>query len=136
MWMLDAYLSKKIENWQRFILLKTLSTEMALTKLSPFAIQKGISGIAGSVKDVKKLWSGQILVECAKKIHADNLMRANVLAGVPMKVSYHPNLNNSKGNIWTRELHDMDETEIISELTQQDVMNVWRGGLKLKKETK
>lgn len=99
MWMLDAYLSKKIENWQRFILLKSLSTEMALTKLSPFAIQKGISGIAGSVKDVKKLWSGQILVECAKKIHADNLMRANVLAGVPMKVSYHPNLNNSKGNI-------------------------------------
>jgi len=45
----------KNENWQRFILLESLSIDSPLTKLSPFAIQKGITGIAGTVKDIKKL---------------------------------------------------------------------------------
>lgn len=55
---------------------------MPLSKLSPFAIQKGISRVAGMMKDVKKLRSGQILVECSKKVQAENLLRAITLAGV------------------------------------------------------
>ena len=35
----------------------------ALSKLSPFAIEKAIKGIVGDVKSVKKLHSGVILVE-------------------------------------------------------------------------
>lgn len=45
---------QKSENWQRFILLGSQTTDMPLTKLSPFAIQKIITGIAEAVKDVKK----------------------------------------------------------------------------------
>lgn len=119
-------LIKKNDHWQRFILLESLSTEKVLTKLSPFAIQKGISGIAGTVKDVKKLRSGQILVECSKKAHADNLLRANTLAGVPIKATFHPYLNSSRGIIRTRELQDMDESEITTELTQEGVTSVKR----------
>lgn len=39
----------------RIILLESVLSEMHLTKLSPFTIQKGISGIAGMVKDIKML---------------------------------------------------------------------------------
>lgn len=118
--------SEKGDTWQRFIILESTQTEMPLTKLSPFAIQKGIAGIAGTVKDVKKLRSGQILVECLKKTQAENLIRANMLANVPMKTLYHPSLNSSKGVIRTRELQDMDEAEIQMELMQQGVIHVKR----------
>lgn len=52
---------------------------------------------------LKKLGSGQILVECSKKSHVENIMRANMLANVPIKAFYHPSLNSSKGVICTRE---------------------------------
>lgn len=51
----------KSKDWQRCILSESQITDMTLTKLYPFAVQKGILGIAGTVKDVKK----QILVKCS-----------------------------------------------------------------------
>ena len=47
--------------------LTSTDSERPVGKLSPFAIHKGILGIAGVVKDLKKLRSGDILVECAKR---------------------------------------------------------------------
>jgi len=56
--------SSKIKNCQTFIFLKSLVSDMLLFKLSPLAIQRSISVKAGTVKDIKKLRSGQIPVEC------------------------------------------------------------------------
>lgn len=120
----------KTRNWPKFILMETATPDMPLTKLSPFAIQKGISGIAGTVKDVKKLHSGQILVECSKKSHADNLLRCDSLGGVPVRTFPHPHLNSCKGVIRTRDLHDMEEDEIVTELKDQGVTHVKRITLK------
>lgn len=106
----SSSLLPKSDNWQR----------------SPFAIPQSISGIAGTVKDVEKLSSGQILVKCSKEIQAENLLRANVLAGVAMKTIHHPSLNHSKGLIRTRALEDMEEIDITAELMAQDVVNVKR----------
>lgn len=124
----------KNSNWQKFIVLESLLSEMPLTKLSPFAIQKGIAGIAGAVKDIKKLRSGQILVECSKKAHADNLLSCNALAGISVRTFPHPHLNSCKGVIRTRDLHDMEEAEIASELKEQGVTHVKR--ITLKREDK
>lgn len=51
---------------------------------------------------------------------------------VPIKVYHHPSLTSSKGVIRTRELQDMDEAEIATELTQQGVTNAKR--ILIKKE--
>ena len=51
------------DDWPRFIILEPTENDRPLARLSPFAIHKGILGIAGTVKDTKKLRSGQILVE-------------------------------------------------------------------------
>lgn len=107
--MLDVYLFQKMKT------LDSQSSDMADSQ----------KGIAGTVKDVKTR-SGQILVECSKKVHVDNLMHANTLAGVPMKAFLHPYLNSSKGIIRSRELQDMDELEKASELEQQGVTSVKR----------
>lgn len=114
------------DDWPKFITIESVSSDLPITKLSPFAIQKGIAGIAGTVKEVKKLRSGQILVECCKKANAENLLHANMLAGVQIKASPHPTLNYSKGIIRTRELDDVDEEEITDELKTQGVTNVKR----------
>lgn len=98
------------------------STVMALTKLS-FSV---ISGTAGAVSDVRKLSSGQGLVERSRKVHTDNLMHAGTLAGFPMKANFQPYLNNSKGIIRTRKLQDTDEAEIASEISLQGVISVNR----------
>ena len=104
------------DDWPRFIILEPTENDRPLARLSPFAIHKGIMGIAGTVKDTKKLRSGKILVECGKKAHADNLLRATTLAGVSMKASPHRSLNSSKGVIRTRELGDLEEGEITEDL--------------------
>jgi len=122
----DPHSSTVTDDWPRFIMIESTSSDASVAKLSPFAIDKGIQGIAGAVKDVKKLRSGHILVECGKKSHADNLLRATTLAGVGIKASPHRTLNSSKGVIRTRDLSDVDEDEICRELRPQGVLNVKR----------
>ena len=117
-------LTTPTDDWPRFIILTSMNPERPIGKLSLFAIHKGILGIAGVVKDVKKLRSGDILVEYAKKAHAENLLRATTLAGVGMKASPHRSLNSSKGVIHTRDLGGLDEEEIASELRDQGMLSV------------
>ena len=112
------------DDWPRFIILEPTENDRPLARLAPFAIHKSIMGIAGTVKDTKKLRSGQILVECGKKAHADNLPLR--WRGVGMKASPHRSLNSSKGVIRTRELGDLEEEEITEELRPQGVLNVRR----------
>ena len=47
-------LTTPTDDWPRFIILTSVNPERSIGKLSPFAIHKGILGIAGVVKDVKK----------------------------------------------------------------------------------
>ena len=42
-------------SWPRFIVLESANPGSSLAKLSPFAIHKGILGIAGAVTEIKKL---------------------------------------------------------------------------------
>ena len=66
------------------------------------------------------LWCAAVIcglagLECTKKAHAENL-RAATLAAVGMKASPHRSLNSSKGVTRTRDLGDLDEEEITSEV--------------------
>ena len=122
------------DHWPRFIIIESADSDRPISKLSPFAIHKGILGIAGTEKDVRKLRSGQLLVECAMMAHAENLLKAKTLAGVSIKASRHRTLNSSKGAIRTRSLEDTPEDEILAELREQGVSDVRR--LTIKKDGK
>ena len=43
------------DNWPRFIVVQSASEEQPLSKLSPFAVQKGFQAIAGTLKSTKRL---------------------------------------------------------------------------------
>ena len=111
--------------WPRYLIIEPVH-EGELVKLSPFAVSKGINGIAGEPKSLKRLRSGAYLVEVTRKSHADNLLRSKLLATVPIKVSPHRSLNSKKGVIWCRELDTVSLTEIKQELASQQVTEVKR----------
>ena len=46
---------------------KSASEERPLSKLSPFAVQKGFQPIAGTLKSTKRLGDGSFLVVCLRK---------------------------------------------------------------------
>ena len=132
--MIDSDSDSENEYWPRFIVLSLTDDSAPLSNLSPFAILKGVNGIAGAMNDIKKLRSGQILIECGKKAHADNLLCATMLGNVGMKASPHRSLNSSKGGIRTSELRNVDEEVIVDELSPKGVTHVKR--ISIKKEGK
>ena len=76
---------------------KTTLQRPGLKKLSPFAIQKGLEGLAGEPKSVKKLRSGSLLIECATEHHSKNLLKSKLLCNISINVTPYTTLNSSKG---------------------------------------
>ena len=62
-------------NWLRFLVISS-SDEGTLKKLSPFAIQKGLVGLAGEPKHVQIVLNGSLLVECSTEKHSKCLLVA------------------------------------------------------------
>ena len=112
--------------WPHFLVMS--STDDNFKRLSPFAIQKGIQGIAGTPKSVKKLRSGDLLIEVEKKSHSDNLLKARSLANIAVTTSPHRILNSSRGIVrdTNGDLSFMSEAEIVEELSDQGVVAVRR----------
>ena len=113
------------KTWPRFLIIGS-TDEGALQKLSPFAIDKGLQGWAGSLKSVKKLRNGTLLVECATDGHSRSLLKSGLLCNVPIKVTPHSSLNSCKGVIRSRDLEGVGEEEICENLTSQGVVGVKR----------
>ena len=127
----DEQITPVSEHWPRFITLEAESTDTQtkpLTKVSPFIIQKGLQGIIGTPKSVKKLKSGALLIEVSKKQQSTSLLTLKDLAGIRVTSKIHYGLNQSKGVLFDRD-HDLDdipELEIQKELESQGVVHVKR----------
>ena len=123
------------DDWPRFLVIQdAVQDSNSLLKLSPFAIAKGITGLAAKPVSVKKTSFG-LLVEVSQKSHADNLLRSKEMVYIPIKVTPHRTLNSSKGVIRCRELSGMTEEEIADELSEQSVSAVKRIMIKRQKAT-
>ena len=69
----DSGLFTNNDNWPVNLVMTSTSEESHLSKLSPFAIQKGFQAIAGILKRIKRLRDGSFLVECGQEAQATNL---------------------------------------------------------------
>jgi hypothetical protein len=108
------------------LVIEGINNNSALSKLSPFAISKGLQGLAGTMKNVRRLREGQVLVEVDKKAYSDILLRSTKLAEVPIKVSPHRFLNTTKGIMRCPDLRDCSLEEILENLRSQMVSDVKR----------
>ena len=118
--------------WPQFLVIRSTDDKRSLKNLSPFAIQKGIQGLAGEPKSVKKLKSGDLLVEVCRKHHSLNLLKSKMMVNVPIEVSPHKTLNTRKGVIRCRELKSCSNEEILEGLSSQKVKEVYQ--IKVKQE--
>ena len=115
--------------WIRFLILEGEENPEALSKISPFAIQKWIKGVTSTgIHSVKKLRSGTFLIECEKEEASRRLrdLKDPSIIGVPAKISPHTTLNSSKGVIRCRDIISLTELEIKEELKDQGVIQVQR----------
>ena len=112
-------------NWPRFLVVESSSDDLPLSKLSPFAVQKGFQVVAGTLKSIKRLRDGSFLVKCGKRAQTQNLLRTNRFIDRPVRVSIHKTLN-SRGVIRCWDLADMMEVEIWDKLKDQGVVGVNR----------
>ena len=74
-------------NWPRFLVVSSSGDDKTLKNISPFAVNKGIEGVVGTPKGIKRLRSGDLLVEVSRSTQADNLLKTKTLADIPVKVT-------------------------------------------------
>ena len=113
-------------NWPRFLVISSSGDDKTLSNLSPFALNKGVEGIVGTPKSIKRLRSGDLLVEVSRNTQADNLLKCKKLVDVPVRVTPHRSLNSSKGVIRCQDIKNCSDEEILDGLASQHVSHVHR----------
>lgn len=124
-------LSNKIpapSNLPKFLIIS--SPDHILGKVSPFIIQKGFQGIGGAPKTVKKLTSGDFLIETTNDLQSKSFLLAKSLASIEISVTPHKALNSSRGVISETDLQHVSEKEILENLSEQGVIDVKRISIK------
>ncbi|GFU90192.1 uncharacterized protein TNCV_3873961 [Trichonephila clavipes] len=61
----------------------------AMSRKSPFAIQKALKGIGGDPKSVKKLRSGDLLIETVSALQTKSFLSAKIFLDCPLIVTPH-----------------------------------------------
>ncbi|GBO13770.1 hypothetical protein AVEN_242254-1 [Araneus ventricosus] len=103
-----------------------MSTSETFHEISPFLVHKLILSTIGEVKNVKKLKSGDLLIEVSNASQATTLSKLTTLGKINVKVSAHKNLNFSRGVISERGLKKHTESELVQELSNQKVCGARR----------
>ncbi|GFU81847.1 putative RNA-directed DNA polymerase from transposon BS [Trichonephila clavipes] len=120
----------KVSEHARFLILSLPNNEML--QKSPFAIHKAIQGISGEPKSVKKLRSGDLLIETSSALQTKSLLLTKTFLDCPLIVNLHRSLNSCRGVISETDLLCASEAEILDGLSDQGT-EVRR--IKIKKET-
>ncbi|XP_055943472.1 uncharacterized protein LOC129973385 [Argiope bruennichi] len=87
-----------------------------LKDMSPFLIQKYIQSTTGNVTSVKKLRSGDLLIESATPKQSEQLLSIKNFGDAPIEVSGHKTLNYTRGVISSMDLIMVSDEEFASEL--------------------
>ncbi|GFX54071.1 putative RNA-directed DNA polymerase from transposon BS [Trichonephila clavipes] len=115
----------------RYLLLALLNNEMS--NKSPFAVHKALIGIGGDPKTVKRLRSGDLLIETNSAIQTKSFLLAKTFLNSPLIVTPHKSLNSCRGVISEPDLLTTSESEILEGFSDQGVIQVRR--ITIKKNT-
>ncbi|GFT93217.1 RNA-directed DNA polymerase from mobile element jockey, partial [Trichonephila clavipes] len=108
-------------------------SKSAVPGTSPFAIHKALIGIGGEPKSVKKLRSGDLLIETSSAVQTKSFLLAKSFLGSPANITPHKSLNSSRGVISEPDLLTTTDAEILEGFSSQGVIQVRR--ITLKKDT-
>ncbi|GFX70222.1 RNA-directed DNA polymerase from mobile element jockey [Trichonephila clavipes] len=97
-----------------------------MSKKSPFAIHKAIIGIGGEPKSVKRLRSGDLLIETSSALQTKSFLLAKSFLDSPITISPHKTLNSCRGVISESDLLTIPDAEILDGFSDQGVIQVRR----------
>ena len=80
-------------NWPR-LLVSSSGDDKTLPNRSPFAVNKAVEGVLGTPKSIKRLRSGNFLLEGNHSSQAGNLLKTKLFVDVPVPVTRHRSLKN------------------------------------------
>ncbi|GBL97223.1 hypothetical protein AVEN_84930-1 [Araneus ventricosus] len=109
-----------------FIIKRVTEADENFGNVSPFLVEKAITGSIGIVASTTLMRSGDLLVEVASRKQAQQILKLNSLSSIPVSVKPHLTLNTSKGVITCGRLFNLSNEEITQELTGQGVKDVRR----------
>ncbi|GFW07436.1 RNA-directed DNA polymerase from mobile element jockey [Trichonephila clavipes] len=101
-----------------------------MSKISPFAIHKTLIGIGGEPKSVKRLRSGDLLIETMSDLQTKSFLLAKTFLNSPVTVSPHKTLNSCRGVISEPDLLSTPDAEILEGFSDQGVIQVRRIAIK------
>ncbi|GFT91670.1 uncharacterized protein TNCV_2444801 [Trichonephila clavipes] len=102
-----------------------------MEKKSPFLIQKALVGIGGEPKSVKRLRSGDLLLETNSALQTKSFLLAKTFLDSPVKIIPHKSLNTSRGVISEPDLLTTPEAEILDGFSDQGVIQSHQSDSKL-----
>ncbi|GFY23698.1 uncharacterized protein TNCV_1629801 [Trichonephila clavipes] len=91
---------------------------------SPFAIQKALIGIGGEPKSVKRLRSGDLLIETLSALQTKSFLLAKTFLNASVTISPHKTLNSCCSVISKPDLLTTPEAEILEGFSNQGVIQV------------
>ncbi|GFW95250.1 uncharacterized protein TNCV_314522 [Trichonephila clavipes] len=106
----------------RFLILSLTNNDMS--KKSPFAIHKALIGIGGEPKSVKRLRSGDLLIETNSALQTKSFLLAKSFLDSPITISPHKTLNSCRGVISESDLLTTPDAEILDGFSDQGVIQL------------
>ena len=94
-------------SWPRYLVMTSTDRGKTLSKLSRFAIHKGVKGIAGGDVNIKRKFNGDIYLTYSNISQSDNLLSVLFGSISPVAITPHKSLNSSKEVVRNWELARM-----------------------------
>lgn len=111
---------------ESFLRIKPKDENFPIAKLNPFLIQKTIDSFCGSVKSLKKIRDGSILVKTKNSNQSQKLLTLNKIGETEITVQRDDKLNTCKGVCFSTEANFCSEAELLENLKDQKVIEIKR----------
>ncbi|GFW40968.1 uncharacterized protein TNCV_4370161 [Trichonephila clavipes] len=99
---------------------------------SPFAIQKALIAIGGEPKSVKRLVSGDLLIETISALQTKSFLLAKTFLDLPVSISPHKSLNTCRGAISEPDMLTIPDAESLEVISDQAVIQTDENITKIK----
>ena len=114
-------------NNPKFIIVAPASEDKPLSSFSVFLLKKAIDSISTSYESITQLRDGNLLILVKSQKIAELFLSKKKFSNLcPITVSFHTNLNTSKGTAYAPCLINVPELEIIEEMKTQGVSDVFK----------
>ncbi|GFW12906.1 uncharacterized protein TNCV_3328391 [Trichonephila clavipes] len=106
-----------------------------MSNKSPFAVHKALIGMGGELKSVKRLRSGDLLIETTSALQTKSFLLAKSFLNEPVSIILHKTLKSCCGVISEPDLLTTPEPEVLEGFSNQGVIQVRRITIKKRLNT-